>query len=285
MKVRGICVLLTVVLALSAGCSSDTDSAQEESGKKTGKADCPDCDPSGGSAFAQAGFDIDFYRAGDNWAVAYQFKQRNEMAREGIPAQQVGQQADHLPAIDENRQVEISEPFLFKYEVTKVDNRVIDNIQRDVAKIRVIQTAAMDLALFSTQRLDTHEFALEFDLDDLLRPVSETFFNREYPNGKTIPVDRESSLSSLEAGSNLFPHIVPRVLVNVSQANSAAPAMTTELEAIADNMLPGWRTAKYAMYQFANGDVVYWAKGNPWPFYVECQQGYALLTEMNLATR
>lgn len=285
MRVRGICIMLAVVLALFTGCSSDSGSTEEGPDKLTGKADCPDCDPSGGSAFAQAGFDVDFYAVGDNWAVAYQFKQRNEMAREGISAQQVGQAADYLPTIDENRQVEISEAFLFKYTVTKVDNRVIDNVQRDVAKIRVTQSAPADFGLFSAQRLDTHEFALEFDLDDLLRPMSETFFNREYPNGKTIPVDRESSLSSLEAGSNLFPHIVPRVLVNVSEANADAPAMTAELEAIADGMIPGWRTAKYAMYQFANGDVVYWAKGNPWPFFVECQQGYALLTEMNLAVR
>jgi hypothetical protein len=279
---RMMALVLIVALAALCGCSSDDGLKTEDPGKTVGKGDCPDCDPAGPSAFEQADMGLRFYAPGDGWQVAYQFKVRNDMAREALGADQLPDDPAELPMVQEERRVEISDVFLFDYAVQDVTKRQIENVVRDVALIRVAQAISAS-ALFSQERLDTHEYALEFELDDLLRPLRETFFNREYPHGKTIEVDRVSSLSGLEAGPSLFPHVVPRVLT--SGADADAPMMTAELETVADDRVPGWRTAKYMKYEFANGDLVFWAKGQLWPFYVDCQQGYGLLVGQTLVER
>ncbi|MBM4353017.1 MAG: hypothetical protein FJ109_04360 [Deltaproteobacteria bacterium] len=275
-------VLLVAALAFAACSASDGEKAQDP-GKKVGKGDCPDCDPHGGSAFEQADMGLRFYVTGDTWQVAWQFKVRHDMARETLHADQLPDDPGELPAIQEERQVSLSPVYLFGYAVGQVDKQVIDNVQREVAVIRVTQAPAARADLFSQERLDRHEYALEFALDDLLRPMWETFYNQEYPNGKYIEVDSESSLSGLDSGAGLFPHNVPRVLTQ--GLDSAAPSMTFELEAAADAMVPGWRQATYRKFQFANGDVVYWAAGALWPFFVDCQTGYGLLVGQTLAER
>ena len=284
MKGKWIGILLMVTAALFFGCSSGGGGEEvDDPGKKVGKGDCPDCDPAGPSAFEQANLGLRFYLAGDAWQVAYQFKVRNDMARENLKAQQLPADPAEWEAVLQDTRVSVSDPYLFDYEVLETNRAVIDNVQRDVAVINVSQGTPDDAGLFSFDRLDTHEYALRFELDDLLRPVRETFFNREYPHGKTIEVDKESSLSALESGSNLFPHTVPRVLVAAPAGE--VPVMTAELEAIADAKVPGWRNDSYMKYGFPNGDVVYWATGKPWPFYVDSQQGYGLLINLSLAAR
>jgi hypothetical protein len=225
---------------------------------------------------------VKFYAPGDSWSVAYQFKQRNDMAREALTVEQMPEDPSELQMVQEDLKVELTEPFLFSYSVGKVEKRVLEGVERQVATLRVTQAAVADPTFFSQQRADTHELALEFELDDLLRPVAETFFNAEYPHGKTVPVDKVSSLSGLDSGSSLYPHVVPRLLTQAVEA--AAPAMTPELEQVADGKLPGWRGNVYRKYQFDNGDVVYWAAGQVWPFFVDSAQGYGLLVEHTLAT-
>ena len=273
-------VLLMAAAALAFACGEEQ--ASEVPGKKVGKGDCPDCDPHLGSAFEQAEMGLRFYLTGDAWQVAYQFKVRNDMAREALRYQQLPDDPTEFAQVQQDLQVSVSDVFLFDYRVQKVDDRVIDNVKRGVALLSVEQGTASS-ALYSQDRLDTHEFKLEFEMDDLLRPLREIYYNRQYPNGKTIEVDQESSLSGLDSGSNLFPHTVPRVLT--SGADSEAPAMTPELEAIADAQLPDWRTAKYRKFQFANGDLVFWAEGALWPFFVDSQQGYGLLVSQTLIAR
>ncbi len=275
--------VLVVAAVFLAACSASDGEKTQDPGKQVGKGDCPDCDPHGGSAFEQADMGLRFYVTGDTWQVAWQFKVRHDMAREALRADQLPDDPGELPAVQEERQVSLSPVYLFDYAVGLVDQQVIDNVLREVAVIRVSQAPAARTDLFSQERLDRHEFALEFALDDLLRPTRETFYNREYPNGKSIEVDSESSLSGLDSGSSLFPHNVPRVLTQGTEA--AAPAMTAELEATADSMVPGWRQAKYRQFLFANGDVVYWASGALWPFYVDSQSGYGLLVGQTLAER
>jgi hypothetical protein len=275
-------VLLAAAVFLAACSASDGERTQDP-GKVVGKGDCPDCDPHGGSAFEQANMGLRFYVTGDAWKVAWQFKVRTDMARETLHADQLPDDPGELPSIQEERQVSLSPVYMFDYAVGQVDEQVIDSVQREVALIRVTQAPVARADLFSQERLDQHEFALEFALDDLLRPTRETYFNREYPNGKSVEVDSESSLSGLDSGSSLFPHNVPRVLTQGIEVD--APAMTADLEAAADAMVPGWRQAKYREFKFANGDLVYWAAGALWPFYVDCQSGYGLLVGQTLAAR
>lgn len=280
---RTIAAMLIFALATLWACSSDDGGLKEEDpGKTVAKGDCPDCDPAGPSAFEQANMGLRFYMPGDAWQVAYQFKIRNDMAREALRADQFPDDPTDFAMIQEDRQVTLSEVFLFDYEVLTLDKRNIDNVLRDVARIRVEQGLS-NSTQFSQDRLDTHEFALEFELDDLLRPLSETFFNREYPHGKRVEVDHVSSLSGLESGPGLYPHVVPRVLT--AGAVAEAPAMTSELEAVANDLAPGWQDMSYRKYEFANGDLVYWAEGHLWPFYVDCKQGYGLLVGQTLVLR
>jgi len=274
-------VFLVAALAFAGGCAADGE-AQKET-PKVAKGDCPTCDPAGPSAFEQAGMGLRFYAPGDGWQVAYQFKMRNDMSRDNVHADQLPDDPSEFSAIQEERQLSLSDVFLFGYAVEGVEKRVIDNVQRDVATIKVVQAAASRSDLFSQDRLDTREYSLLFELDDLLRPIRETFFNAEYPHGKTIEVDMVSSLSGLDGGSSLFPHNVPRV--QVQHTESDAPAMTGDLEAVADELVPGWRAEKYMEFAFANGDRVWWAQGALWPFYVDGWQGCGLLVSQNLAAR
>lgn len=280
---RTMAAILIFALAALGACSSDDGGLKEEDpGKVVAKGDCPDCDPAGPGAFEQANMGLRFYMAGDAWQVAYQFKIRNDMAREALRADQLPDDPTEFAMVQEDRQVTISDVFLFDYEVLTLDKRNIDNVMRDVARIHVEQGIS-NSAQFSQERLDTHEFALEFELDDLLRPLTETFFNREYPHGKRVEVDHVSSLSGLESGPSLYPHIVPRVLT--AGAEAEAPALTPELEAVANDRVPGWQDNSYRKYEFANGDLVYWAEGQLWPFYVDCKQGYGLLIGQTLVAR
>jgi hypothetical protein len=279
-------LLLAVGLLAMAGCGTSGDDAGEEQTKTgmVGKGDCPDCDPHGGSAFEQAQMGLRFYVAGDSWQMAYQFKVRNEMERKPVSAQQLSDDPTATAILNEEAGAHVTDVYLFNYFVTKVDERILDNVKRQVAAIRVDQaTPTANQELFAEERLEGPELALVFELDDLLRPVSETLFNAEYPHGKTIQVDKESSLSGLDSGSSLFPHMVPRVLT--VGADSSAPAMTPELEAAADALAPGWRGDTYRKFEFSNGDVVFWAKGALWPFYMDSQQGYGLLAGQNLMAR
>jgi len=121
----------------------------------------------------------------------------------------------------------------------------------------------------------------------LLEPVAETLYNRQYPHGKRIEVDTKSRL---QTGSSLFPHTVPRALVQPGYQPGAAVEMAPQVEAAADAFVPGWRDRVYRKYTFddvgelaGRGDVVYWVEGELWPFYVRTDQGEGVLVAFDAA--
>jgi hypothetical protein len=278
---------LGLLVAFSAGCS-DEGSGTNDPGQAAPakKGDCPDCDEAGPGAFVQAGIASRFYAPGDTWQVAWQFHQRADMSK--APTLNVDEDELALgPGPEAARSV--SEVFLFDYAVTGVSRRVFPieggaGVQREVATVEIVPGAPSGTAhpeVFSAQEIGRFEHKFVFEMNDLLEPVAETLFNRQYPNGLRIEVD---SVSRLQTGSSLFPHTVPRVLVQPGYEPGAAIEMSPEVEAAADAFAPGWRDRTYRKYTFedlgeAEGrrDVVYWADGELWPFYVRSLEGQGVL--------
>ncbi len=257
------------VAALAAACaSSQGPAAPPPTGgdpKVTGKGDCPDCDPGGGSAFEQTGMAPRFYRAGDRFLVAFRFDLRSDMARAA-------------PELAPDRTT-ASEVYLFQYRVLGVTKQVFDRVMREVAEVEVTQATPPDHAeLFAPDRVDRHEPKLVFALNDLLDPIEETIYNSEYPDGYTVEVNQKSSLST---GSSVYPHTIPRILVQGS--GSAAPEVPADLADILTTFDPGWAGRTFERYDFDNGDVVYWARGDLWPFFIRTSQGVGVLIRRDLA--
>ena len=105
---------LTLTMALAAaltlGCSSSEPETIDPNNTGTaaaGKADCPNCDPNGPSAFEQAEIGARWYSPGDKWTVAFQFLNRGEMSHEDFL----------LPT--KNDQWVQSGVFLFQYEALR----------------------------------------------------------------------------------------------------------------------------------------------------------------------
>lgn len=254
---------LTAACASSQGPATPPPTGREP--KITGKGDCPDCDPSGGSAFEQTGMAQRFYRAGDAFYVAFRFDHRSDMAREA-------------PELAPDRKA-ASEVYLFRYRVLGVTKNVFDRVMREVAEIEITQTTPPEHAeLFAPDRVDEHEPKLVFTLNDLLDPIEETLFNSEYPDGYTVEVNQQSSLNT---GSSVYPHTIPRILVQGS--GSAAPEVPPDLADILAVFDPGWASRTFQRYDFDNGDVVFWARGDLWPFFVRTAQGVGVLIRQDLA--
>lgn len=233
--------------------------------KITAKGDCPDCDPSGGSAFQQTGMAERFYRAGDTFYVAFRFDHRLDMAMTA-------------PEISLERKA-ASEVYLFRYRVLGVTKNVFDRVMREVAEIEVTQATPTEHAeLFAPDRVDEHEPRLVFTLNDLLDPIEETIYNSEYPNGYTVEVNQKSSLNT---GSSVYPHSIPRILVQGS--GTGAPEVPPDLADILAVFHPTWTEREFQRYDFDNGDVVYWAKGDLWPFFIRTSQGVGVLVRQDLA--
>lgn len=260
---------VVAVACLTAACaSSQGPAATPPTGgepKVTGKGDCPDCDPGGGSAFQQTGMAPRFYRTGDTFYVAFRFDHRSDMAMAA-------------PEIAPDRKA-ASEVYLFRYRVLGVTKNVFDRVMREVAEIEVTQATPTDHAeLFAPDRVDEHEPRLLFTLNDLLDPIEETIFNAEYPDGYTVEVNQKSSLNT---GSSVYPHSIPRILVQGS--GSAAPEVPADLADILAVFDPGWASRTYERYDFDNGDVVFWARGDLWPFFIRTGQGVGVLVRQDLA--
>lgn len=266
--------LLALGVALAPACSSDEGSTPEgsggggeESNVSPVKSDCPDCDPAGPNAFVQTGVGSGFYTRDNSWQLAVSFRHGGQ--QEKRPELLVGQ--------DET----VSDVFLFGYRVLQVDKDVFANVLRDTVTIEVTQATptGQHADLFSSERLDRHEMKVEFVMNDLLDPIRETVFNRDYPNGKRIELD---SKASLRTGASLFPRTIPRVL-REGGIDSPAPELPVDLRDVADVMVPGWESASYVKYSFDNGDTVFWKKdsGEYWPFYTETRHSRALLVSWN----
>ncbi|MBM4387412.1 MAG: hypothetical protein FJ088_06700, partial [Deltaproteobacteria bacterium] len=161
-----------------------------------------------------------------------------------------------------------------------VTKDIFENVMREVVEIEITQAnpSGENADLFSPVRLDQHEYKLAFTMNDLLDPLTETFFNTEYPNGNTVEVTQKSNLNT---GSSLYPHTVPRALVNGTK-NALPPLLPPDLEDIASYFVPGYKEGEYFKFAFDNGDSVYWAKGSLWPFYVATAQGEGILVKETL---
>lgn len=231
------------------------------------KSDCPDCDPAGPNAFVQAGVGAGFYAVGDHWQVAWRY----------TSSPMVEMRDDVFLGTD----VAQSEAFLFDYEVTAVDRDVFDNVLRDTVTVQVTQAtpAGAHADLFSPERIDKFEHKVVFTMNDLLEPVRETVFTRDYPHGKTVELDTKSSLKT---GASLYPRTIPRLLV-ANQVDAPAPTLPADLKDIADAVVPGWDAATYLKVTLDNGDVVYWGKddGRLWPFFTATADGAGLLVSYN----
>ncbi len=258
---------LAVPLALLAlGACSAADQAPAGAGDPTVspvKSDCPDCDPAGPNAFVQAGIGAGFYEVGDHWQVAWRYTSNPmiEMRDDVFLGTDVAQ----------------SEAFLFDYRVTAVDRDVFDNVLRDTVTVEVTQAApaGAHADLYSPERIDQFEQKVVFTMNDLLEPVRETVYSRDYPHGKTVELDTKSSLKT---GASLYPRTIPRLLV-AHQVDAPAPALPADLKDIADAVVPGWDAETYLKVTFDNGDVVYWGKGDGrlWPFFTATADGAGLL--------
>jgi hypothetical protein len=235
-----------------------------------GKADCPNCDPNGPGAFEQAQISARWYAPGDEWQVAFQFRNRGVMTK-----------TDFLRPTKSDEWTK-SGVFLFGYRVTEAFDAdeytygrkavEVEVDQVDPAQVRIGKTSLDTLGYFETERVDRHEYKLTFRMNDLTDAIDVTYFNRSYPHGRTV---RASNKYALALPSSIFPVNVPRLLVD--QPWITAPVLPRDLEIIADAVDSGWRNRRFKKFEFANGDRVFWAEGDPWPFYIENGQGRGLL--------
>lgn len=272
------------------GCENsglNADVEVDSTSSVAGKGDCPTCDAAGPAAMVQAGIADRFYARGDRWQVAYQFRERHDMAMEmvlKVPEADLPMGSD----VQSNR--DTGPLFLFDYEAFALSRQVFpvpggSEVQREVVSIRVVPgnpeiTPFSDL--FSSESVTQMETRLEFEMNDLLEPVSETIYTRSHPNGKRI---RLAQKSRLQTGSSIFPHTIPRALVQPGYTPGVAIELSPELEAAANAFVPDWRERVYLTYRFNNlgesvgqKDLVYWAEGDLWPFYVQTEDGAGILT-------
>jgi len=312
-------VIAAMLIIVGCGGTASDDTASGNDGK-VAKGDCPDCSETGPGAMIQAGISDRFYAVGDNWMVAYQYKLNSTMNKNtvlNVPEMDL--------ALDDSVQAarDTSEVFLYQYAVTDLTKGIFETstgekVQREVANIEVIPSNpvnamsnpgdANEQSLWSAQAIGRFEHKLHFELNDLLDPVSETIFNRQYPNGRRIELDTKSRLNT---GSSMIPHTVPRALVTPSYMNGTEIELSPQMEAIADKYVPNWRNRVYHRYTFTQAstvvstdtdgtlsvkmdveligepegyrDIVYWAPGELWPFYVRTDQGEGILIRYNKA--
>ncbi|MFT7622922.1 MAG: hypothetical protein ACI9WU_002097 [Myxococcota bacterium] len=272
--------LIITSLALSlafVGCAKDDgeviDPASLIGGdeRPAGKADCPNCDETGPNAFIQAGLETRFYKGGDKWHVAFQFRNRGMMGKEDV-----------LFADAETQ----SGIFLFEYEALRVRNDVFrtsdgGDQRREVVEIAVTQVDPAKVGLdgagyFESERLDRQQHKVHFTMNDLTDALEVTYFDRQYPNGHTVQAPRNSALSLTDS---IFPVNVPRLLRGSASVIGSEVHLPQDLEVIANSLDATWRDRSYKRFAFENGDIVYWAKGYLWPFYIENAQGRGLLID------
>ena len=255
-------ILGLVMLFAVPGCSDEGGISTTLSG---GKADCPDCDPSGPNAFIQAGFSSRFYAAGDTFYVGWRYFDHNDMDKS-------------LRLADER--VTMSDFYLFKYDVVSVHERIVDRTRRQVATIRISQAFPSQVSefagasvLFANHQLTRHQYMLTFEMDDLLRPISETLYSKQFPNGRTVQSDLDSTLNG---NSDLFPRIIPRIYK--SQGTDALVQLPDELHQLAKTFVPAYENQVMRQFEFKdNGDIVFWRNGDLWPFFTRTKQGEGIL--------
>lgn len=282
---KRVMTLAAAFALLAAGCSDSTTESSDSTGGEqeatsgkdvfaTGgyKADCYDCDPEGDSAVIQLGVAERFWKPGDFWQVAYQLKTDRRVERQALGLVQ--------------SKVDVGLVVL-NFEVTDTGTTTVGDVERKTATIRITQGDAngqlADLFdQFSTEnvRIDENTQKIELVIDDLLRPVSVTEFNRSYPNGKTFQADPAQVLRGI--GSD-FPYVVPNAYLGANK--TSLPALPTAIEAIATATKSGYQGREYFLFDMGTqgnaGELVYWAAGDPWPYYVETPYAAGVLVNSN----
>ena len=281
---RGIALWLAVGMVACA-----PEATQESGGMETlsgAKGDCPTCDEAGPGAMEQAGISERFYVKGDAWIIAYQRTSRHDMAMEPV----LNVEESELPlgaGVQSNR--DRTPLFLFNYQVDRVYRSLFPtlggkDVLREIASIIATPgdaTNAPVAELFIHDDFTQLEPKLAFEMNDLLDPISETLYSKEYPNGKRIPL---AGKSRLRTGSSIFPHSIPRALVAPTYVLGKSIEISPELETVLDVTNPDWREKTYLSYRFeglgeveSQGDKVYWEPGTLWPFLIETDQGTGVL--------
>ena len=268
------CAVIGLVAVSFIGCTDEAPALISADDMRpvgyAGKADCPNCDPNGPSAFDQAEISSRWYVPGDEWQVAFQFRNRGVMTK-----------TDFLRPTKSDQWTR-SGVFLFGYRVMRALDAdeytygrkavEVEVDQVDPAQVQIGQTSLDSLGYFETERVDRHEYKLRFRMNDLTDAIDVTYFNRSYPHGRTVAASNKYSLA---LPSSIFPVNVPRLLVDAPWVT--APELPRDLEVIADSVDSTWRDRRFKKFEFANGDRVFWAEGDPWPFYIENSQGRGLL--------
>ena len=265
-------LILTAALAIAvAGCAKEEDEALPTGEKEPGaaaKADCPNCDPAGPGAFEQAKLDTRWYQAGDTWHVAFQFRNHGEMSR-----------TDFIKPTQKDAWIR-SEVYLFEYEAVRADRDVFGNQWRDIIEISVKQVTPSEAGFmgadsyFGAERLDRQQYKIHFRMNDLTNALDVTYFNREYPHGRTVLAP---TLAALTIADSVFPVNVPRLLVNAPDV--IAPELPAALADLSAALGLGFENKTFKKFDFDNGDVVLWEPGYLWPAYVENAQGRGLLLD------
>lgn len=280
-----LCALTLFALAV-AGCSSD-DSKNDpgESPAVEGKdvfsgggykADCLDCDPGGASAFVQLGLGDRFWQVGDAWQVAYLLRSDKRVQRAAFQT------------------MEDIENHLADVGVTVLDFTVIANgtalvagKKRVTATIRISQGEAIGgvRGAIGDQEIRVDQLTRQVDivLDDLLRPLSITEYSGPkgaFPNGRMVQTDPREALRSLDSS---FPYIVPNAYLDAEKGE--LPKMPLAIAAIGEKapLSPPEHVFIYDMVGrgTASSETVYWAEGQPWPYYVETASAVGLLISAN----
>ncbi len=277
---RTLIIASAAISMLLGGCAKDgevVDPSELVGGgedRPAGKADCPNCDDSGPNAFIQAGLESRFYRPGDKWHVAFQFRNRGIMGKEDFlqPTSKDSWAASGL--------------YLFEYTAKSVREDVFRNSEgsdqyREVVDIEVTQVDPDQVGLggagyFESERLDRHHKKVSFRMNDLTDALDVTYYTRSYPNGRTVEAPTNSALT---LNDSVFPVSVPRLLRGSADVIGSELGLPQDLRMVADSIDAGWVDRVYKRFRFANGDTVYWAKGYLWPFFIENAQGRGLLID------
>jgi hypothetical protein len=302
MAILGIGRTSALFALLALGCSDDgttgsTDPASEgakdpaldvegtESGKGAFdtdgyKADCLDCDPEGPNALAQLGLRGDFWSPGERWQVAYVLKSDKRIQMQDL-------------AFGEDRKAEAG-LIVLDFRVKAKGRAVIAGKDRETITLEITQGEArgsVGRQLADADILQASEVTerIELVMDDLLRPVSVTEFSGTrgaFPNGRTRALDPREVVRSLDTS---FPYIVPNAYL--AAAKERLPGLPETLVPVADAAAPGWAERDYFHFDLRGRSLpgqnaavvldaqenVYWAAGDPWPFYVETPSAVGVL--------
>lgn len=265
-------ILLAALLL--AGCASDDAAPVEGVGNGStesgGKEDCVDCDPDGPSAFEQLGLGDGFWQPGDSWSVAYLLRTDDRVQMQPMEFGQA-QRSDAGMVV-------------LTFEVTDVFSVEVGGTLRPAATIAIEQTLADGTVQQHIEAVeiqaDSQTNRIELTIDDLFRPVGVTEFDASYPNGRYF----EQGGSVARNTTNGFPYVVPNV--HLDPTTTTLPVLPPELHVIAEEVRSGYEAETFKYFNMDgfgldSAEVLYWAEGDLWPFYVETPFAVGVLIQQS----